>query len=279
MSVSRQYLCKLALLAAFLLDGSLSMAHADTVITFGAYHFPPIADVDHNKQPRGLLGDLIPALEAAHDDLDIRIFHTSPKRRYLDFEAGLYDVILFESADWGWATRAASISEPILVEEEVYVALDKPGRGQSFFDDIASRSIIAMSGYHYGFADRETDPEELQKRFKIEFSDNHNRSLQLIKADRPSVAEITIINRSFLHNHWSQKNGTGPSLLISEKPDQRYVLRIVARKDSPLTAAQVFGLLRPLIADGSYAELVSKWGLQLPDNLAGQRAAVSGRPE
>ncbi|MDO3721517.1 transporter substrate-binding domain-containing protein [Marinobacter sp. chi1] len=268
----------LQLASTALLAGWLPIAQSETVITLGAYHFPPIADMGSNQKPKGLLGDLITALEAAHDDLDIRVFHTSPKRRYLDFEAGRYDIILFESADWGWSDRDALISQPILVEEEVYVALNKPDRDQSFFDAIASRSIVAMSGYHYGFADRETDPDVLRQNFRIEFSDNHNRSLRLIKADRPSLAEVAIINRSYLRDILAENDVCRSQLLISDKPDQRYQLRVIGRKEGRVTADDLMRLLHPLIANGSYAELVHKWGLQLPDNLPAQLAA-NGHPE
>lgn len=242
----------------------LNPAQGSTVITVGAYYFPPVAEVDADNQPLGLLGDLVTALEAAHDDLEIDIFYTSPRRRYLDFEAGLYDVILFESADWGWSGRDVTMSRPILTDEEFYVALKKPGRDLSFFDDIGSRRLVAMSGYHYGFADLETDSQTLQAHFDIEFSDSHSRNLELIKADRPSVAEVAIISRSYLQRHLSEHPEDWRQLLISDKLDQRYQLRIIARRDGPASAGDMLELLAPLVNDGSYRMMVEKRGLQLP---------------
>lgn len=254
----------LALLTGTLALCWLPAAYPKTEITVGAYYFPPVAEVNHENQPRGLLGDLIDGLEAVNDDLDIRVFYTSPKRRYLDFEAGLYDVIFFESADWGWSDRNVTMSRPILTDEELYVALKKPGRDLSFFDDISRHSIVAMSGYHYGFADLETDSEALQAKFDIEFSDSHSRNLQLIKADRPSVAEVAIISRSYLQMHLSENPEDWRTLLISDKLDQRYQLRIVAREDGPVTADDMLYLMAPLVTNGSYRLMVEKWGLQLP---------------
>lgn len=254
----------LAWVTASLVLGGAAATHAKNVITVGAYYFPPVAEVSRDNTPQGLLGDLVAGLEAVNDDLDIHIFYTSPKRRYLDFEAGLYDVIFFESADWGWADRDVTMSRPILTDEELYVALKKPGRDLSFFDDIASRRLVAMSGYHYGFANLETDSQTLQENFDIEFSDSQIRNLKLIKADRPSVAEVAIISRSYLQMHLSEHPEDWRRLLISDKLDQRYQLRIIAREGGPATASDMLRLMAPLVANGSYRLMVEKWGLQLP---------------
>lgn len=77
--------------------------------------------------------------------------------RHLDFEAGLYDVIFFESLSWGWESLPVTATAPVLKDEEVYVALRKAGRDQSFFDNIAGRALVAISGYNYGFAGLTTD--------------------------------------------------------------------------------------------------------------------------
>ena len=254
----------LALLTGALALGWIPGAYPKTGITVGAYYFPPVAEVSPDHEPEGLLGDLIDGLEAVNDDLEIRVFYTSPKRRYLDFEAGLYDVIFFESADWGWADRDVTMSRPILTDEELYVALKKPGRDLSFFDDISRRHIVAMAGYHYGFADLETDSQTLQEKFHIEFSDSHSRNLQLIMADRPSVAEVAIISRAYLQMHLSEHPEDWRKLLISDKPDQRYQLRIIAREGGPVSAGDMIQFMAPLVNNGTYRLMVEKWGLQLP---------------
>ena len=254
----------LALVIAALLLGGIATAQGKTVITVGAYHFPPVAEVNKDHNPRGLLADLIQGLEAAHDDIDIQIFHTSPKRRHLDFDAGLYDVIFFESPEWGWTNRDITFSRPILTDEDFYIALRKPGRDLEFFEDIRNRQLIAISGYHYGFADLENNTKTLQNNFRIEFSDSHSRILKLIKADRPSVAEVAIISRAYLQRHLTEQPDDWRQLLISDRLDQRYKLRVIARKNGPVSAGDMMERLAPMVADGSYRMMVEKWGLQLP---------------
>lgn len=243
-------------------------------LTVGVYHFPPIASVDADGKAEGLLGDLLAELAQTHPGLTFRVFHTSPKRRYLDFDAGLYDVIFFESPEWGWLEKNVDITRPILEDEELYVALKKPERDGSFFEDLNKRSIVAISGYHYRFTGYETDNEVLSEKFNIEFSDSHSRNLALIKADRPSVAEVAIVSRSYLQQHLAEQPEDRDRLLISEEPDQRYQLSIVVRKGGPVTGEDTLALLTPLIQNGRYQHLVKKWGLKLP---AGFLANVDSR--
>lgn len=245
----------------------LTTAHAGADIVVGVYDFPPIARIDENRKVEGLLADLLEELKTVHPDTTFRIFHTSPKRRYLDFDAHLYDVIFFESPAWEWQDKQALISQPVLMDEDLYIALNKPDRDRTFFDDLAQRNIVALSGYHYGFARLETNPLALEQRFNIEFSDSHSRNLNLIKADRPSVAEVAIINDAYLKTHLAKHPEDRDRFLISEQPDQTYQMSIITHPEGPVTAGDMMDLLAPLIESGRYQALVKKWGLDLPPSL------------
>ena len=251
-----------------LLLGVSGLAVADNggvqEIKVGVYNFPPSAGIGADGQATGLLADTLKHLDEANPQVRFKVIHTSPKRRYLDFNAGLYDVIFFESPAWGWDEYEHDASMPILTDEEIYLALRKPGRDLSFFDDLTKRRIVAMSGYHYGFADFEIDAEELNKRFNIEFSDSHRRNINLIKADRPSVTEVAIVSRSYLQQHLERNPEDWDTFLVADEPDQVYRLAIITRTDGPVNASDMIRLFDPLMRSGTYRRLVEKWGLQLP---------------
>lgn len=262
---AQAYVLKLlAILSAAIMLATAPVNANETEITVGVYHFPPIAGVDNSGEATGLLGDLLQELEQAHPTVSFRVFHTSPKRRYLDFDAGLYDVIFFESPNWDWTDKEVDISRPILADEELYVALKKPGRDSSFFNDLQNRSIVAISGYHYGFTGYKTDNSVLEQKFDIEFSDSHTRNIKLIKADRPSVAEVAIVSHSYLQRHLARHPEDWDKLLISSEPDQRYELSIITRKGGAASADKMLRLLAPLVDNGRYRQLVESWGLKLP---------------
>lgn len=253
----------LAMVATF----SLTTQASATDIAVGVYNFPPVASVDKEQEADDFLGDLFRELSREHKDLSFQILYTSPQRRHMDFEAGLYDVIFFESPRWKWENLPVGISRPLLKDEEVYVALKKPGRDQSFFDNIDKHSIVAISGYHYGFAGFSTDNSELREKFNIEFSHSHHRNLSLIKADRPSLAEVAIVSRAFLHTYWKSHPEDQELFLVSDITDQSYELHVMARKNGPVSIGLIEQLLEPLIDSGRYQALVKRHGLQLPDSI------------
>lgn len=240
---------------------------AQTEISVGVYDFPPVAAVSNHSEAEGLLGDLLQELNTANNNVIFRIVHTSPKRRHLDFQAGLFDVIFFESPSWGWERLPIQATYPVLMDEDVYVALSKPGRGQSFFDNIAERHIVAISGYHYGFAGLSTNNAELEKRFNIEFSHSHSRNLELIKADRPSLAEVAVVSRSYLQKHLTDNPSDRDRFLVSDTADQTYQLHIMTRENGPISPGAIEQMLSPLIRDGRYQKLVDNHGLQLPPGI------------
>lgn len=264
------------IIAVFLMLAWVPAALAKTVINLGAYYFPPVAEVGEDRLVSGLLGDLLHRIEASNPDVHFNVVYTSPKRRHLDFEAGLYDAIFFESNTWGWSGRDVTTSPPLLTDEELYVALKKPGRDQSFFNHVADHRIVALSGYHYYFSDFETDTGALKNRFDIELSDSQSRNLQLIMADRPSVAEVTISSRAYLNTYFSKHPDDRKKLLISDKPGHTFNLRIIARKNGPVSADELYQMLTPIIKTGTYRSLVQKWGLTLPANIA---SGISGTQE
>ena len=104
---------------------------------------------------------------------------------------------------------------------------------------LPSDSLVAISGYHYGFAGLSTDNAELEKRFSIEFSHSHSRNLDLIKADRPSLAEVAVVSRSYLQSHLNDNPKDSDRFLVSDTPDQTYLLHIMARDNGPIDADHI----------------------------------------
>lgn len=264
-----KYLKRVILLSvcAVLAGAVPALAQESTNIRVGVYNFPPVAMVNHENQANGLLGDLLDELEQEHRDLSFQIIHTSPRRRHLDFRNGLFDVMFFEHPSWSWSPDEIESSSPLLRDDEVYVALNKEDRDQSFFDRVSERRIVAIAGYHYGFAGLETDSEELREKFDIEFSHSHQRNLDLIKVDRPALAEVAVVSRSFLHTYFSRFLDQRDNFLVSETVDQSYELHVITRKGGPVSVRTIESRLEPLIENGRYQKLVRNHGLQLPKNL------------
>ena len=122
-------------------------------------------------------------------------------------------MVFFEMPKWGWSKSKVPIEETreILTGKEVYLALKKPGRDQSYFKNITTKRIAAISGYHYGFANFNSDPKWLKKHFNISLTQNHTTNIRVLRADR---VDISIVNVSYLQKYFKENSGVRSHILI-----------------------------------------------------------------
>ncbi len=239
------------------------------VVKVGAYEFPPYFYSVHSKtgfKYRGATIDLIDAINAAQDEIRLELYVTSPKRRYLDFERQQYDLIMFESLIWGWGNYPMEASRVFMGGGEVYVALNKPGRDQNFFENVGGHSLVGILGFHYGFSNYISDDEYLNTKYRIFLSSDHERNLQLVLLDRPSIAEVAIVTRSYLNLFMRDNPESQEKFLVSEKCDQEYRHTILARKQGIVSVDDLNRWLDLLEKSGKLAEIRDKYGLVAPNS-------------
>jgi len=159
-------------------------ADAAQQVRVGGYHFPPYLFKPEAPQPRGLVPELLQALNRLQDEYRFVLVPTSATRRYRDLENGRYDLILFESSQWGWQDTP-HLGLPLDIEDaEVYVAAAAPGRGQEYFADFAGKRMALYSGYHYGFAGFNANQDFLIRNFNAVLTYSHDSNLLMLLHDR-----------------------------------------------------------------------------------------------
>ncbi|WP_250656141.1 substrate-binding periplasmic protein [Alkalimarinus coralli] len=238
------------------------MAYSETVIKVGGYEFPPFVNSKNTERSQGATLDLIESLNKIQNDYLFEFYPTSSKRRYMDFEAGRYDMIMFENIDWGWKDYPVEASKVFMTGGEVYIAYNRPERDQHFFDDIAGKRMVGILGYHYGFADFNADEEYLSEHFNILLSTDHLRNIRLILINRPELAEVAVVTRSFLGQYLNEFPEHKKALLVSDKFDQKYRHRILVRENAEITADEVNRLITELEADGTIDNLRQRYRLK-----------------
>lgn len=233
--------------------------HADTV-RVGGYRFPPFVIVERDGHS-GLTLEVIEALNSIQDRYEFEFFHTSSKRRYQDHDEGFYDVILFEDMRWEWQDRPVSGTRIIARDEEVLVAHTRRAESDAFFQKLEQRRLVGMLGYHYRFADYRADEDFLDTEFNILLSNSLERNLKLIMVDRPSVAEVAIVPRSFLRRYFSRHPEAREMLEVSDTLGQFNKLRGLVTDSSPVSVKELDQLLGQLKASGRLPELRSRYNL------------------
>lgn len=241
----------------FLLSLAAAMpSRAAEKVNVVGYHFPPFVD-DYG----GVTPKLIDGLNALQSRYVFHFTKTSPARRYRDLQTGRGDLIFFEMPRWGWAESSVSIetTREILSGKEVYLALNKPGRDQSYFKDIRSKRIAAISGYHYGFADYNANPRWLKSNFNISLTQNHTTNIRVLRAEH---VDLSIVNISYLQKFLKENESLRSKLLISERKDQDYHLKAIMRKNGPIGPSELESLLQLAKDKGLMDQILAFYGIQ-----------------
>ena len=197
----------------FLLAGlCVSTACAQQVVKVGGYDFPPFID----KSPRGtsLTLDLIAALNAFQKKYVFEFVETSSKRRFINFDEKKYDLIFFESAEWGWQGREVDASDVIMQGGTVYIKRADKTKDQRYFDDLKGKTIWGILGYHYGFANFNSDHEFLRKTFNAHMTTSQDG---LIEAAISGRADVSVVVREYLQIYLSKHPGVEKKIRMSLK--------------------------------------------------------------
>ena len=232
---------------------------AEQLVRVGAYHFPPYVVKPESESPEGLLPELLAALNGAQGDYRFSLIPTSVTRRYRDFTQARYDLILFESPDWGWQGIPLGKLDLQITDAEVYVAHSKPGRDQAFFDSLKGKRMALYNGYHYGFADFNADQEFLVRKFQASLTYSHDSNLLMLLHDR---ADVSVVTRSYLRIFQREHPRESGQLLVSQRADQVYHHHALLRPASPLDSARLASLLQMLRDSGKLPELLARYHLQ-----------------
>ena len=249
---------KLGFVAAsliFFLMASTAATAAQTV-KVGASDFSPYIETVEGSKVRV---ELIELMNAFQDKYHFELVLTGPMRRFVDFDRGLYDVSCFDNLAWGWGERAVEATQVYLSGGEVYVALAKPGRDQSFFADLTDKRIIGMRGYHYGFAKFNADPDFLEKNFGMTLTYNNENTLRFLFLNRGDVAVVT---EAFLPSYFMRNPQHKNKVLISQKRDQDYMHTCIVRRGTHPNASELDQLLKAMEQKGVLKPLWKKYGVE-----------------
>lgn len=235
------------------------LASAAQLVRVGAYHFPPYVLKPESATPKGLLPDLLAELNQTQRDYRFELVPTSVTRRYRDFIQQRYDLIFFESPEWGWQDIRFEPYDMQVADAEVYVARAVPGRTQAYFDSLRGKRMALYSGYHYGFAGFNADQEFLSQRFNAVLTYSHDSNLLMLLHDR---VDLSVLPRSYLRLYQQQHPDEQRQLLVSQRTDQIYHHHALLRPAGPIDVQRLGALFSELKDSGALQVLLQRYYLQ-----------------
>ena len=238
---------------------------AAQVVKVGAYNYPPYVLKAESEQPQGLLPDLLAVLNQQQNDYHFELVPTSVTRRYRDFQHARFDIIMFESAAWGWQDIALTNLDLQVEDADIYVAKAEPGRTQAYFEQLKGKRLALYTGYHYGFANYNADPEYLTREFNAMLNYSHESNLLMVQRGR---ADITVVTRSYLHSFERMFPEQRAQLLTSSKADQIYHHEALLRPQAPINSATLGALLQQVGSEGLLRKLYAQYQLRPLGSIA-----------
>jgi len=226
----------------------ISSSNAKEVVVVGLAHFPPFIEA-RSHEVSGLAKKMLSLMNKHQDKYEFISVRTMASARHREFKAGKHDMSLFDNLSWGWEGFDVKASNVYLTGGEVYIALAKPGRDQSYFSDFKHKQMIGMAGYHYGFADFNSDAGYLQTHYNMNFTESNLGSIKMLLAG--NRGDIGVVTKAFLAKYLLQNSDDKEKLLISKKMDQEYNHSVVIRNNIKPTVEEINVLLQKLNSNGS----------------------------
>jgi ABC-type amino acid transport substrate-binding protein len=248
---------KLTLLLLLTLCNSVCARDAINV-TVGMYPFAPFVETKGKGGEEGMTIDLITALNKLQKKYYFKAIRIPPKRRYQSYKDGHYDVIFYENKAWGWQDIEINASRVYQTGGEVYVTLNKKGRGQEYFDDFSGKRMMGILGFHYGFADFNSDEIFLKKQFHMQLSHDNDKNLAMLLKGR---GDVVVVTKAYLQRYLLQNPQAEEQLLISDKLDQEYNHTVLVRPNMKPTVEEINRMLEALDNTGALTKLLIKYGI------------------
>lgn len=229
---------------------SYAKAKEPVNVRVGSYEYGVVYFYEDNK-PAGLSPQLIVALNAIQSKYFFELVETSSRRRYGDLAEGMFDMVLLESPDWEWDRQNVVFSDTIVTEYDLYIARRNDIPGPSWFENLNSRHILCVLGFHYGFAGFNANPDYLHDEFNVSLLYNEQQVLEKLLSGE---GDIGVLSAGFLSRAFQRQPELPTQVFIGPKPDASHDLVAVMSENSVIPVAEFNDLIRILHITGNIAE-------------------------
>lgn len=248
------------LLGASLLMASVSAGAASlrTKVIVATEPWAQLMYLDANNAPKGVIADFVNRMNAVQDRFyfELAIYpRLRLDRVFIDKAADVYPL---RTVLWTDPKLGLLPTKTILSSGDVYFArtANRYG-GRKVFDDLKSRAIAGVKGYHYKIFDNNTDEAHIKRLFNVDFLSSNELVVKFVLAGRADVGIVPeVIMASYLENP-----ETRDQLIIGDF-DSRVELSNLVRKDGPISVAEMNAVVDLLIKSGDVRQLKAKLSIR-----------------
>ena len=246
-------------IVALLLLAAIPVAAApvvvETVMTDAAQ--PPMVV----SERAGLAADLVAALNISQQRYQFRYQLMPTLRARKLIAAGQLHISLYNNIAWGFEPGSVAASTEVLADADHFIALNLPGRDQTFFDGVGVVPMVAVRGFHYHYAGYEQSEAVLNVRFNTRMVSSEPA---VVAAVLRGQAEIGVVSAALLNYLAGQQPEQFARLLLSQRVDSRFSRHLGVSNRSPIDVQTLNALLGCLAANGSLQAIYSRYHLPPP---------------
>lgn len=236
-----------------------SQVLASIEVKVRGYSFSPFLQFDSKGKPFGATIEIIEELNKLQKKYHFKFYKTSAKRRYTHFENKELDIIFFESQQWGWSKKQVEATKPFARGGEVFITKSSPDKSQSYFSSLKNKKIIGVLGFHYAFADYNSNENVLRRKYNMLLTSTPDSIISLILKDR---GQIGVITESLLRKTINREKKLKDQILVSEVYDQEYKHTALVSSSSPIRLQELESYIALLKKTGSLQKILSKYGIK-----------------
>lgn len=235
----------------FFLYAYLILSISDTfaspvTVRVGGYNFPPFVEEEGRA---GIVRELLNKVNSSQKKYLFEFVSTSANRRYRDFMAQKFDMIMFEDESWSWKKKGIRYlaSNVIAKGTEVAIALSDATRDQTYFDVLSGKKIKVVLGFHYRSHDMRTDIDYLNSIGVMQGKSHEENLAELLE----KKIDVTYMNSFFLNRLFQRDKELKNKLLVKKRIDQSFELKNLIHPNSPITISELerLGLNKILVSE------------------------------
>jgi hypothetical protein len=242
-----------------------SGAFAQTTVNVGITSIQPPLVIDE-LQERGLVYDVVRALNTHQSDYNFQAYHYPAKRLLVSYQDENVHVVAYNDVKWGWLERDGQATVNLTNGRDLFFSLK-----ESPYDTARVDEIGAVRGFHYAFAD--FDSAKLSQMPNVALVKNEDSVLRLVEYGRVAKG---IVSETFLEwISYSEPDLYQKLDIDRDNPDDTYHRQLVVFPYSPISVTELNSLIAGLIETGELQSIYAKYGLKVPATLSEEGARAN----
>jgi ABC-type amino acid transport substrate-binding protein len=209
--------------------------------------------------PSGVLADFVGRMNEVQDKYHFELNIYPRLRVDAAFEKKQADVYPMRTVAWTKPSYGLLPTRTIFTSGDVYFARKNNRHGgHKVFQDLSSRGVAGVRGYHYQLFGNDADEASIKKNFRAHLLGSNEAVVSFVLAGRTDVG---IIPEVILATYLDQPSMRA-QLIVSDRFDSRVDLSNLVRKDGPISVEDMNAIIDQMTRSGDVGRLRAKLSVE-----------------